>query len=147
MQLVSQVLARQSQVQWHFCFLLNPQKASSAQGNKSVTAAGGCGCSPGSGWWLEVSVLGLPLLRGSSPASSPRKTHHLAAAPLPRHGDLGGRGCYSSAPGSCGTAALLSTAPWPSTVSPQCAGIHDVHEPADRGALTTGQQGLRQGAR
>lgn len=63
------VLARQSQVQWYFCFLLNPQKASSAQGHSSVPAAGGL-------WGWRCLFGGCHSSEFWGPASSPRKTHH-----------------------------------------------------------------------
>lgn len=130
------VLARQSQVQWYFCFLLNPQKASSAQGHGSVPAAGGL-------WGWRCLFGGCHSSEFWGPASSPRKTHH---CPGMRTG--GGEEFVPPVQqGAVGQLVVPSTVPWPCAVSPQCAGVHDVHQPADHGALGAGQQSLGQGAR
>lgn len=46
-----------------------------------------------------------------------------------------GRGCPVPPPSAAGSVCL------------QRAGVHDLHQPADRGALAAGQPGFRQGAR
>lgn len=149
-----------------FCFLLNHQRASSARGHEPLAVATGLWVPPrcpvkleGFGWWLQLCI-------GAGSGLSPRETPGSATSPLCKHGDgVVGKGFGPlRAPGTGDSPLIAAPAP-PQLSGPhaapadpgaladtnalcsQRAGIHDLHQPADRGALGAGQQSLRQGAR